>query len=164
MAAAGVNADGYIRCCKALHLVVHQSIPCVDDIIRNWHTAQGLPSCGRPRPRPPTNPTTCKDNGKPKVSSSCPNCVAWAQAVENTYYPQAAKGNIQWSNINPLCLPTSHVEVAKAFVLRLPRDKQVLNVEDFDSASLLKIMMNFVVFHGGDSSKFDIIKKVRICQ
>ena len=162
--AAGLNADGYIRCCKALHLVVHQSIPCVDDVIRNWHTAQSLvlPSCSRPRPRPPGNPQECKDSGKPKSSSSCASCVSWGQAVENVYYPQSAKGNMPWGNVNPSSLRLSHVQVAKAFVLRLQHDHTYTSLEHFDLASLLMIMMHFEVFHGGDRNKFDVIKKVKI--
>ena len=165
MAAAGMNADSYIRCCKALHLVVYQSIPCVDDVLKNWHAAQVFPSCSRPLPRPPSgNPQECKDIGKPKPSSSCASCVSWGQAVENAYYPQRTKGNMPWGNVNPSCLHLSHVEVAKAYVLQLQRDHVYSTLEHFDNASLLKIMMHFEVFHRGDPHTFDVIKKVRICK
>ena len=164
MAAVGMNADSYIRCCKAVHLVVYRSIPCVDEVLKTWHAAQVLPSCSRPRPRPPGNPQECKDSGKPKPSSSCPSCVAWGQAVENVYYPPSMKGKMPWGNVNPSCLHSSHVEVAKAFVLHLQRDQIHSSLEHFDTASLLKIMMHFEVFHGGDQHTFDVIKKVRICK
>ena len=157
-----MNADGHTRCCKALHLVVYQSIPCVDDVIKKWHAAQGLPSCSRPRPRPPGNPQECKDSGKPKLSSSCASCVAWGQEVGKVYYPQSqsAKDKMPWGNVNPSCLHSSHVEVAKAFVLRLQHDHTYTSLRHFDTASLLMIMMHFEVFHGGDQNKFDVIQKV----
>ena len=162
MAAAARNSDGYIRCCKALHLVTHQAIPCVEDVLIKWHTDQKriLLACTRPRPRPPSNPETCSDKGKPKPQTSCANCVAWGKEVEKAYYPQSAKERIQWSNVNPACFHRSHVAIAEAFVLRLQRDKQYKKIAHFDSASLLMIMMRFEEFHRGDVAKFDVIKKV----
>ena len=162
MATAGSNSDGYIRCCKALHLVTHQAIPCVDDVLIKWHAVKQrtLFPCSRPRPRPPLNPATCSDKGKPKPQSSCANCVAWGKEVEKAYFPQSDKERIPWSNVNPACFHRSHVAIAEAFVLRLQRDKQYKKIDHFDSASLLTIMMRFQEFHRGDVAKFNIIKKV----
>ena len=164
MATADSNSDGFIRCAKALHLAVYHSIPCVDNVLQQWHSTkrQTLQPCSRPRPRPPNSTQECKDKGKPKPSSSCANCVAWGKAVEDAYYPQTLKGEMPWGNVNPTRFAGSHVMVAKAFVLRLQKDKECTQLEHLDAASLLMVMMRFEGFHGGDQSKFCIIRKVKL--
>ena len=162
MAAAGSNSDGYIRCFKTLLYVTELSIPLVDVALKKWHGAQqkNLQPCSRPRLGSPSNSATCSDNGKPKLPSSCVNCVAWGQAVENVYFSQSDKETIQWSNVNPAYFHKSHVAVAEAFVQGLERDKQYTKIDHFDHVSLLMIMTRFQEFHGGDLKKFNIIKKV----
>ena len=66
----------------------------------------------------------------------------------------------QWANVNPTILHRDPVEVAKAFVLRLPQGQSYGSIGDFDSASVLMIMMRFEQFHHGDHAKYGLIKKV----
>ena len=163
------TSDAYYRVYKALHLVTHEAIPCVDNCLKVWHAnqQQTLPPCSV------LGPLQCPDGKKPKVPSSCQECVAWANAVEATLYqpatnPPSAKPQMTWQNVNSSNLGKSHVECAKAFVLRLPKkhasagasSQLYTSVSDFDSASLLMIMARFEDFHQGDQTSYDVIMKV----
>ena len=75
-------------------------------------------------------------------------------------YPPNSSGSLPWQNINPTLLHVDPIEAAKIFVLRLQPGAVYTNVGDFDSASLLMIMMKFQNFHQGDQVKYDAIKKV----
>ena len=125
--------DAYWRCYRALHLVTHTSIPCVDESLKVWHDTQKLTiaQC--------TAIGKCPIWKKPN-NASCQNCVAWAKAVENAAYQtpqttQAAQASpkvqtsaqtaLIWSNVNASQFWSSHVEVAKAYVLRLPKKQKL---------------------------------------
>ena len=122
-----------------------------------WHAQQNIGNCIKPN---------CATTGKPKPSTSCPNCVAWGNALLAAEYTNPSQGigtSIAWSNINPTLLSKDPVEVAKAFVLRLPKgEPPPKSFDEFDTASLLMIMMKFNDFHHGDSNNFNSIKQVRI--
>ncbi len=169
MAAGGTDPESYYRIYKALHLVTHEAISCVDKCLTTWHSNQTLPSCTG----------QCPTGKKPKSPASCQACVNWGQAVEGALYqPPANPSNqpsataasgrpqIAWTNVNSSKLGNSHVEVAKAFVLRLPHKSTsgstYNHVSDFDSASLLMIMAKFTMFHYGTKSNYDIIMKVSL--
>ncbi|XP_072048815.1 uncharacterized protein, partial [Amphiura filiformis] len=153
------DPDSYYRVHKALHLVAHEAIPCVDKCLSTWHANQAIPSCTG----------QCPIGKKPKPQTSCQNCLAWCQAVEGAFYYQPPQTpQITWSNINPSDLGKAYVEVGKAFVLRLPHKQtkaaaassQYNSMSDFDSASLLMIMARFAGFHYGTKSSYDTIMKV----
>ena len=186
--ASGVptTSDAYYRCYTALHLVTHRAIPCVDNSLRTWHTNQTIPPC--------TGQGKCPVGKKLKVPASCQNCTEWGKRIEAAVYlnppkpgpppvgPQPPPSqtsqkspHVVWGNVNTSDLGNSHLEVAKAFVLRLPNkplqgtgaigaavtaSKPYSRLEDFDSASLLMIMTRFKDFHGGDQASFEIIEKV----
>ena len=190
MATAGGprTSDAYYRCYTALHLVTHRAIPCVDNSLRTWHTNQTIPPC--------TGQGNCPVGKKPKVPPSCQSCAEWGKKIEAAvYHPPPKPGQlpagpqpppppssqisqkspqIVWGNVNTSALGNSHVEVAKAFVLRLPNkplqgtvifgaasgSKSYSRLDDFDSASLLMIMTRFRDFHGGDQASYEIIEKV----
>ena len=161
-----IDSDAYYRVYKALHLVSREALPCVDNCLKVWH-AQQLQTL---------SPCTaqCPDGKKPKLPASCPNCVAWGTAIEGALYqptknPSSATPQLAWANVSQSNLSKSHVEVAKAFVLRLTKKRDntgastqhYRSVSDFDSASLLMIMARFTAFHHGDQASFDRIMKVR---
>ena len=164
------DPDAYYRVYKALHLVTHEAIPSVDNCLSKWHAIQqqSLPPCSV------LGPLQCPAGKKPKAPksfqqlmspASCKECEAWGNAVEAMLFhpsttPLAAKPHMTWQNISPSNLAESHVEVAKAFVLRLQKDIQYNKLEDFDSASLLMIMAKFKEFHKSDQTSCDIISKV----
>ena len=158
MATGGLRtvSDDYYRCYKALNLVVHAAIPCVDHCLRGWHQQQRaiLSHCTRQGFCPPLR--------KPKPSVSCQSCIGWGQAIEAaSYHPYLpAKSTIIWTNVTSSNLYISHVEVAKAFVLRLSSKSNISRIEDLDSASLLMIMGKFAQFHAGDFATYDCIQRV----
>ena len=162
-----IDSDAYYRVYKALHLVTHEALPCVDNCLKVWHAQQlqVLSPCT----------AQCPDGKKPKLPASCPNCIAWGTAIEGALYqppanPSSTTLQLAWANVNQSNLSKSHVEVAKAFVLRLPKKQgntganiqHYRSVSDFDSASLLMIMARFAAFHHGDQASYDTIIKVRI--
>ena len=104
-----------------------------------------------------TCPTT---GGKPSPSKgSCASCVSWGEAVKAEIYPPG--GQIQWSNVNSTMFSANPFEVAKAFVHQMKPGKTYSTFGDFDSASLLMIMMGIKEFHQSDQASYTIIKKVR---
>ena len=136
MAVASTDSDAYYRVYKALHLVTHEAIPCVDNCLKIWHATQQ-------QHLQPCTTGQCPDGKKPKLLASCANCVAWEMPwtrcctnppkplppaiapVGPTGVPQPqpyqqANQQLSWPNVRQSKLRTSHVEVAKAFVLRLP--------------------------------------------
>ena len=111
-----LDSDAYYRVYKALHLVTHEAIPCVDNCLKVWHARQLqtlLPCTAQ-----------CPDGKKPKPPASCQNCVAWGVAIEGALYHAPnilSPPQITWTNVSQSNLSKSHVEVAKAYVLRLPK-------------------------------------------
>ena len=153
------DSDNYVRCHQAVQLVCEHSIPCIQNVLSKWHKnlQQTLSPC--------TAAHQCPGKGKPKAikqgKGSCNACVAWGNALEAAVYPPNSSGTLPWANINPSLLHKDPLEAAKIFVLRLQPGVVLTDVGDFDSASLLMIMMKFNDFHQGDQVKYDIIKKVK---
>ncbi len=117
-----MSEDSFYRCYKALHYITHEAIPCVEDSLKTWHSnqQQSLSPCI----------VQCPGGKKPKLPASCFNCVDWANAIETVYYQAGANPStqktqkpIRWQNVHSSDFHKSHVEVAKAFVLRLPKIK-----------------------------------------
>lgn len=142
------------KCQQAIASVCKKAVPSIKECIRAWQQRQRqtIGSC--------TGTGTCLATaGKPKSGKgSCASCVRWGQTVEAEIYPPG--GPIQWSNVNPTLFSTDPFEVAKAFVLRLKTGKNYCTFGDFDSASLLMIMMGFKEFHQSDQASYNVIKKV----
>ncbi|XP_072015830.1 uncharacterized protein [Amphiura filiformis] len=161
MAVTVSDTGAYYKVYKGLHLLTYEALPCVDNALKVWHShqQQTLPPCAG----------HCPDGKKPKLPASCQNCINWGNAVEAALYPPAippAKPQITWQNINQSNLGKDHIEAAKAFTLRLPKNKanpglpQYTSISDFDSASVLMIMTRFSEFHGGDQVSYNKITKV----
>ena len=153
-------SDDFVRCFQALDFVVQQCVPCVESILFLWHFKKlnNLPVCERPQPRPLSQPKACSVRGKPNLSSSCASCVAWANAVEEAYWPPTLKSNISWRNVNPSWLSTNHAEVAKIFS-SVFRDNNCTKFEEFTNQSVLQLMVRFKHFHGGIA---DFVSKIEI--
>ena len=154
---ASNESDNYVRCHQAVQLACASFAPCIQRLLETWHKnlQQTLPPC--------TTPQTCPTKGKPKTGRrSCAACVAWGNAIEAAVYPPSSSGSLPWQNINSKQLHANPIEAAKIFVLRLQPGAVYTDVGDFDSASLLMIMMKFQDFHQGDQVKFDAIKKVNM--
>ncbi|XP_072036598.1 NLR family CARD domain-containing protein 4-like [Amphiura filiformis] len=153
MASGGVvDDDVYYKCFKGLHLVTQEAISCVDNCLKVWHCNQAISAC---------TTGNCPKGKKPKQPASCQNCIDWGNAVEATvYHPPSSKTQVTWTNVSSSSFSKSHVEIAKAFVLRLPNKKPYTSIADFDTASLLMIMSRFQEFHGGDYTSYENISKV----
>ncbi|XP_072037295.1 NLR family CARD domain-containing protein 4-like [Amphiura filiformis] len=153
MASGGVvDDDVYYKCFKGLHLVTQKAIPCVDNCLKVWHAKQAIPSC---------TTGNCPKGKKPKQPASCQNCIGWGNAIEaSVYHPPSSKTQVTWTNVSSSSLSKIHVEIAKAFVLRLPNKKPYESIADFDTASLLMIMTRFQEFHGGDYTSYENISKI----
>ncbi|XP_072016974.1 uncharacterized protein [Amphiura filiformis] len=151
---ACINDIGnYQRCQQAVQLVCSKAVPCIKNTLQIWHNRikETLLPC--------TTPQVCsKVIGKPKLQKSCNACIDWGKALECAVYRPSSTGSLPWSNVDSTQLYAHPIEAAKIFVLRLQQG--VVDVDDFDSTSLIMIMMKFSEFHQGDMAKYDTIKKV----
>ena len=160
------SSDNLVRVLQALHHVCLKAAPSIDYTIRKWHAKQIFSS----NLQPCTQPAKCITKGKPKPPpSSCQNCVQWGSALERAYYPQPTSGKpppIAWKNVNPTRLCNSYIEVANGFALHLPAGQQPTRMEEYDTASILKVMQRFGDCHlnNGPTPNYpnpvDVISKV----
>ena len=161
---SGLDKDAFIRCHEAIHVVCSTAVPCIRSVIEKWHLQrkQTTGAC--------TSPQQCPSRGKPKPLSrpqpSCQACLDWGSALETVEYADQTHGivtSLAWTNIDPTLFFNDPVEVAKAFGIRLPKgEPPPKTFDEFDTASLLLIMMKFGEFHQHDHSSYLIIKKVSI--
>ena len=162
---ANVNKDAFIRCHEAVHVVCESAVPCIETVIQNWHIQKQttIGTC--------TNPHQCPSKGKPKPPTggrphpSCQACLDWGNALETVEYTDPSQPSIvtslAWTNINPTVLSQDPVEVAKAFSIKFPKGQpSPAAFDEFDTASLLLMMMKFGEFHKRDHASYLIIKKV----
>ena len=136
--------DNFFKVLQALQYVCQKSAPCIKKVVDAWHTQQ------KQTQTPCIQPQVCSGiKGKPKLGSkpnaSCPSCVNWGNAVEAVHYPQAPQ--IAWRNIDTTLLHGSVIEVCNGFALNLPSGQRPTKIADYDTASILKIMMGFGQFH-----------------
>ncbi len=158
--------DNFIRCHAALHSLLSHTIPSLQYVIDAWHqkTTATTKPCSNPTSKPCSNPTPpCSPYKKPTAKNNfCPECIAWATAIEAQVYPPSTSGSLQWMNANPVLFCKDPLEVIKLFVLRMPTNQRnaYSSLGDFDTASLLMIMAKFKAFHHGNQAVFDMIQKV----
>lgn len=148
----------FIRCHEAVHVISKFSVQCIESVITNWHSKnQSIGTCANPKCTP-------KLKCKPKQPTSCKVCISWGNALEAVEYTDQTHrifSSLAWININPTVLSQDPVEVAKAFGIKLPKgDPPPSKFKEFDTASLLLMMMKFGEFHGRDHTEYQIIKKV----
>ena len=167
---SGLDKDGFIRCHEAIHVVCSSAVPCIQTVIQNWHSQhqQTIGACTNPqqcpskgKPKPPPRP-----GGRPQPPRSCQACVDWGSALETVEYTDQTRGivtSLAWTNIDPTILFQDPVEVTKAFGIKLFKGQPPPSTfDEFDTASLLLIMMKFGAFHQQDHNSYQIIKKVSI--
>ncbi len=152
------HQDNFIRCHRALHILLENAIPSLQNVIDLWHLRTKDVS------KPCSNPTQCLPYKKPsQKNKSCPECIVWAGAIEDQVYPPSSC-SLQWMNGNPVHFYDNPLEVIKLFVLRMPASQRdtYSSFHDFDSASLLMIMTKFKEFNQGNQALVDMIEKVRL--
>ena len=147
------SPDNFIKVLQALQHACQKSTPYVKKVVDAWHAHQ------KQTQKQCSQPQICSGiTGKPK---SCSGCVDWGKAVEAAYYPKPAQ--IAWRNIDTTLLHNSAIEVCNGFALNLPSGQKPTKLTDYDTASILKIMMGFGPFHQSNqptSKPYDYIKKV----
>ncbi len=149
--------DNFIRLHAALHTLLSHTIPGLQYAIDTWYQKTTAVT------KPCSNTTPCSPCRKPSArNNSCPECIAWATAIEAQVYPPSTSGSLQWVNANPVLFSKNPLEVIKLFVLRMPAHQKnaYSSLGDFDTASLIMIMGKFRVFHHGNQAMFDMIDKV----
>ena len=156
MSTASTFHDNFIRCHEGLQLVCSAALPCVQAVIEAWHwkNQQNLKPC--------QTPNVCPSYKKPTSKhGACQCCIDWGVAVESVYYdPSKGGGSLVWKNVSATKFHSDPVEVAKAFVFQLSSFGKREKFSDFDSGSILKLMISFEQFHHGDVSIIEAVEKV----
>ncbi|XP_072014252.1 uncharacterized protein [Amphiura filiformis] len=132
----------FLKVCQVLHYICKETAPELESAIRSWHARQiqtGLLQCAGGMQAQPC-PTKCKPKAK---QNSCQNCIQWGSALEKV----AFKSAVAWRNVDTSHLYTNPLEAANAFALHLPPGQSQTKIEDYDPASILKIMLGFGEFH-----------------
>ena len=130
----------FVKVLQALQHVCDKAIPSIDKVVNVWHLYQKLSK------QPCTQPQVCsKVKGKPKPNTACAECAKWGRAIETVHYARAP--SITWTNINSSLLHGSTIEVCNGFALNLPAGQRPTQMCDYDTASILKIMMGFGEYH-----------------
>ena len=78
--------------------------------------------------------------------------------MESECYPPGKQ--VEWRNVHSTVLHKDPVEVAKGFLFRIPSGQNFTDFSDFDIGGILKLMMGFVDYHGGDQVCYDKMQKV----
>ena len=152
------DKDNFVRTHEAVQVVCQATLPIIKKVLEDWHQRQvrNLALCATPQHCPSST------KGKPSAKKGfCQNCINWGQAIESVYYPPCNVSFIPWANVNPILLCKDAVEVAKAFVLRLPQGHVYKDFGDFDVANILMLMMHCNLFLQGDQAIYDNVTKVR---
>ncbi|XP_072022690.1 uncharacterized protein [Amphiura filiformis] len=142
--ATSYSQVNYIKVLQALQLVCDKAIPSIDKVINAWHSSQTQSNSNT---QPCSQPEVCSTiKGKPKPNaSSCAGCYEWGRALERVYYPKPPF--ITWRNINSSLLHGSATEVCSGFALTLPPGRRPTQISDYDTASIIKIMLGFGEYH-----------------
>ena len=156
MAATPYN---FIRVLQGLQHVCQKAAPSLYGVVNTWHSQQ----------KQTLNQCTCTQllkssavKGKPNQGTPCDECVKkLVTYIENVYYPQPPppqaggkkkKPPIAWKNIDSSNLYNSAIQVCNGFALNLPAGQKPTQICDYDTASILKIMMRFGEFHHNDQA------------
>ena len=139
--------NNLIRLLQGLQHACQKAAPSLQSAVDKWHSRQKqilkISPCTQPN-------ICCRVTGKPTSETSCAECVKWVTCIETVYYPQPSppnKPHIAWKNIDSSLLYNSTIQVCNGFALNLPSDHKPTQISDYDTASILKIMMGFGEFH-----------------
>ena len=146
------TTHNFTKVFQALQYVSLEVAPILWDVIKKWHKVQisGIQRC--------IQPTVCPKNVKPRSKGtrtlSCENCVKWGSALEKVHCRLADKSSdIEWKNVDPTRLYDDPIEVCNAFAIFRPKHEQrPQRVQDYDIASVLKIIRGFGEFHQHQNS------------
>ena len=161
MATQTPSPDNLIRVLQGLQYFCQKAAPSLQNVVNKWHAHQIQTI------NPCTNPQACSAvKGKPKPNASCAECVKWVKRIEGVYFPQPPF--IAWKNINSSLLYTSEIEICNGFALHLPPGQRPTQISDYDTASILKLMLGFGEYHHQDQatqsfkSPHDVILEVSL--
>lgn len=168
----------YVQCHLAVQLVCEKAVvPCVEHVIKDWHAKKQVilhttnqQVTLQPCLSPGRCPSRVTDNKRRRQPFHCPvhpipciRCIQWCHAIESLYWTNGRPqkdAQVTWRNINPTQLFHDYVEFSKAFAVGLPPGAGPTSFNDFDPASLLKIMMRFADCHRNNKTNHDIFQKV----
>ncbi|XP_072047935.1 uncharacterized protein [Amphiura filiformis] len=149
---APVIVDYFQQCLHGYQLVCAEAVlPCVENTINKWHAEK----------KATLQP--CQMSPKCVYPPTCQACIDWILEIKSArWLSGGVSPQLTWSNIEPSRIHDDPVEVAKAFCFRLPSAslKLTKSFRDFDSASLLQILMRFGECHKCNVENYSIIKKV----
>ncbi|XP_072019750.1 uncharacterized protein [Amphiura filiformis] len=146
--------DNFFKCHTALHIILSQVIPCLQNVIDTWHQQTTVTI------QPCSNLTGCRPYRKPSIRKSCQGCIDWATAIEDQVYPFFASPDLQWTNADSTLFSKDPLEVIKLFVVGLPAGRRYSKLGDLDASLLLRIMGKFRAFNHGDQAVIHNILKV----
>ena len=159
MAKQNTTPDNLIRVLQGLQHFCQKAAPSLQNVVSTWHAHQ------KQTINPCTNPQICSAvKGKPKAGASCAECVKWVKRIESVYFPQPPF--IAWKNVNSSILYNNAIEVCNGFALHLPPGQRPTQISDYDTASILKIMLGFGEYHHQNQatkifkSPYDVVLEV----
>ncbi|XP_072046769.1 NLR family CARD domain-containing protein 4-like [Amphiura filiformis] len=150
---SGERLCDYIKTITSVQLVCSVILPTLQKVLEDWHqrSQRNLGTCTQ----------SCPNKGKPNPKKGfCQSCVSWGAAIEQAYFPQSNIVSMKWNNIDPTLFCKDPIEVAKMFVLRLPRGQIYGCLDNFDVASLLMLAIHFTPYHQGNQAFYDKLQKV----
>ena len=147
------DANNYVKVCEAVQVLCSVSLPTIRACVEAWHQSHQsmMHAC--------QTPSNCPSYKKPTTKSgACQACIDWGNALESEYYPPGK--DIQWRNVDATLLHKDPVEAAKGFVFIIPDKQNCTEFDDLDIGGVLKLMMGFANYHGGDRTCYDKMQKV----
>ena len=146
--------NNFVKCHAAVQCVTNAAVSGLQNALQTWHEPlrDNLSCCSTPK--------QCPSNKKPTAKNKyCKECIQWGDEIEAACFPKSWE--VSWKNMTPSNLMKDPIEIAKVFVFQ-STDGQESNkqLKDFDSGSLLKIMMHFKNFHDGNMDVYNALKQV----
>ena len=148
------DANNYVKVCEAVQVLCSVSLPTIKSCVEAWHQNH------QPRMQTCQMPSKCPSYKKPiKKSGACQSCIDWGKALELECYPPGK--DIQWRNVNTTLLHKDPVEAAKGFAFIIPDKQSCTEFGDLDIGGILKLMLGFADYHGGDQICHDKMQRVQ---
>ncbi|XP_072021050.1 uncharacterized protein [Amphiura filiformis] len=143
--------ENFVRVKRALVEVTLKAAPCVEAVVKQWHhlVKPVIGSCETPEV---CRKLDTKQSGPTMEKKGyCDNCLLWVDSVKaaiNQYSSGKKKININWENLILFEFHKDPLQIAKAFVFKIPKDKlkkfhQMASFDEFDEGSLLLVIKNF---------------------
>ncbi|XP_072019662.1 uncharacterized protein [Amphiura filiformis] len=173
-AAPQTSPDNFVKVLQAVQHITWKTLPSVDNCITIWHNNQihrtGLKRCSQPNVCPCMEKPKHISKLKALVSKekyACHNCKTWTKALQNALYTPEGnqRTDIEWDNVNLTRIYDDHMEVGNAFVSPLPSGQRSRQLQDYDIARILQLMLHFGEYHAynirtRNRDSFRVIKHV----